>query len=129
VPDVRFRATVSSGTYLRSLARDIGAALGCGAHLATLRRTHVGPFALADAVAPTAVTAAMLLEPAALVANLPRRELTAEERDAVVHGRPIHLVPGTRYPEAVGLFGDGHLVAVAEAVGDVLKPRLVVVDA
>src|SRR5438034_11360321 len=47
-PDVRFCATVSAGTYLRSLARDVGEALGCGAHLAALTRTRVGPFPLAD---------------------------------------------------------------------------------
>src|SRR5207253_1771185 len=58
VPDLQFRATVSGGTYLRSLARDIGAALGCGAHLSALRRTAVGPFRVENAVAPEAVTPA-----------------------------------------------------------------------
>ncbi|HKW41391.1 MAG TPA: tRNA pseudouridine(55) synthase TruB, partial [Gemmatimonadales bacterium] len=43
LPDVEFRATVSGGTYVRSLARDVGEALGCGAHLAALTRTRVGP--------------------------------------------------------------------------------------
>ncbi|OLC06786.1 MAG: tRNA pseudouridine(55) synthase TruB, partial [Gemmatimonadetes bacterium 13_1_40CM_66_11] len=52
VPDLKFRATVSAGTYVRSLARDIGSKLGCGAHLTALRRTAVGPLLLADAVAP-----------------------------------------------------------------------------
>src|SRR5438876_3882341 len=65
LPDVRFCATVSAGTYLRSLARDVGEALGCGAHLAALTRTRVGPFPLADAVAPEAVTPAGLREPGA----------------------------------------------------------------
>src|SRR5205814_544451 len=55
-PDLAFRARVSGGTYLRSLARDVGAALGCGAHLAALTRTEVGPYRLAEAVAPAAVT-------------------------------------------------------------------------
>ena len=130
VPDVRFRATVSGGTYLRSLARDIGAALGCGAHLASLQRTHVGPFTLADAVAPETVTPAMLQEPAVLVADLSRRELSVPERDAAVHGRPIGE-PGSGNGERgmVALFFEGHLVAVAEAVGEALKPRVVVSDA
>ena len=43
------RSTVSSGTYVRALARDLGAALGCGGHLTALRRTRVGGFAIADA--------------------------------------------------------------------------------
>ena len=129
IPDVRFRATVGGGTYLRSLARDVGAALGCGGHLEALRRTAVGPLRLADAVAPEAVTAADLRDPAVLVADLPRREVTAEERDAVVHGRPIGRdpVPDTRDP--VALFAGAELLAVAEVEGEVLKPRVVVTDA
>jgi tRNA pseudouridine55 synthase len=49
-PDVRFRAEVGSGTYVRSLAHELGDALGCGAHLTELRRLTVGDFAVADAV-------------------------------------------------------------------------------
>ncbi len=133
-PDVRFRATVSAGTYLRSLARDVGAVLGCGGHLATLRRTSVGPFALEDAVAPEAVTAAGLRDPAALVADLPRRDLSVEEREATVHGRPIPRGNGSGSGRGSGeegrvaLFAEGKLVAVAERAGEMLKPRVVVVD-
>lgn len=49
VDRMRFRARVSSGTYMRSVAHDLGKALGCGAHLETLRRTRVAEFAVADA--------------------------------------------------------------------------------
>ena len=49
VLDVDVEVTVSSGTYVRALARDLGAALGCGGHLTALRRTRVGGFAIADA--------------------------------------------------------------------------------
>src|SRR5438046_1769758 len=79
-PDVGFRAPAGGGTYLRSLARDIGEALGCGAHLATLRRTRVGPFRLAEAVAPDAVTARALRDPAELVRGLPAAELDDADR-------------------------------------------------
>ncbi len=128
-PDVRFRATVGGGTYLRSLARDVGAVLGCGGHLVALRRTAVGPLVLAEAVAPEAVTPAVVRDPSVLVAHLPRRDLTAAERDAVVHGRPVARdpVPDTRDP--VALFAGPDLVAVAEVEGDLLKPRVVVTDA
>lgn len=128
-PDVRFRATVGGGTYLRSLARDVGAALGCGGHLVTLRRTAVGPFELKEAVAPEAVTAADVRDSALLVADLVRRDVTPEEREAVVHGRPIGRdpTPDTRHPVAV--FSGTELLAVAEVEGDVLKPRVVVTDA
>jgi len=49
-PDLDFEAECSSGTYIRSLAHDLGHKLGCGAHLAALRRTSVGPYTLSDAV-------------------------------------------------------------------------------
>lgn len=130
-PDVRFRATVSAGTYLRSIARDLGEALECGAHLAALRRTAVGPFGLEEAMAPEAVTAAGLRDPAVLVADLPRRELTPEEREAAMHGRPLldergTLERGTEDGGLVALFAEQELVAVAEVAGDLLKPRVVV---
>jgi len=123
-PDVRFRATVTAGTYLRSLARDVGEGVGCGAHLATLTRSGVGPFRLEDAVAPEAVTAAALREPVALVAELPRRELDEAERLAVLHGRAIPG-GGMRETGSVALFAGGRLLAVADVVGDLLKPRVV----
>ena len=50
--EVHFRAVVSKGTYIRSLAHDIGAALGCGAHLSALRRTRIADLDLADALPP-----------------------------------------------------------------------------
>jgi len=127
LPDARFRAVVGAGTYLRSLARDVGEALGCGAHLAELRRTRVGAFRLEDAVAPERVTPGDVRDGAALVADLPRRELSAEERAAVVHGRSIPgCPPDSRHP--VALFAGGALVAVAEPVGELLKPRVVVAE-
>ena len=126
-PEVEFRATVSGGTYLRSLARDIGAALGCGAHLAVLRRTRVGPFRLEDAVAPTAATPAALLPPGVLVGHLERREVDAAERDAVVHGRWI-AASGDAEATPVAMFAGDTLVAVADRSGDVLKPRVVLAD-
>ncbi len=49
-PNLSFRATVSSGTYLRTLAEDIGRALGCGAYLVGLKRTKIGEYKLEDAV-------------------------------------------------------------------------------
>ena len=125
-PDLQFRAVVSAGTYIRSLARDIGAALGCGAHLAALRRTAVGPLRLEDAVAPDRVTRHAVRDASILVAHMPRREVDKKERDAVLHGRPLKSEPvaDTQYP--VALFDGDELLAVAEPVGELLKPRVVV---
>jgi len=128
VPDLQFRATVSAGTYLRSLARDIGAKLDCGAHLTALRRTAVGPLRLADAVAPEAVTQAALQDAAILVGHMPRRQVDKKERDAVVHGRTIPGSPGAESPQLVAVFEGAELLAVAEQVGDLLKPRVVVAE-
>jgi len=90
----------SKGTYVRVLAEDLGAALGCGAHLAGLRRTRVGPLSLDDAVSigelealDLAARRARLLPADALLAGLPSVEL--DERDA---GRFAH---GQRLPLAV----------------------------
>jgi len=128
-PDVAFRATVGGGTYVRSLARDVGAALGCGGHLVSLRRTAVGPLRLATAVAPDAVTLTDVRDPSVLVGHLVRRDVDPGERDAVVHGRPIRRdpVPDTRDP--IALFSGAELLAVAEVEGEQLKPRVVVTDA
>jgi len=52
LPEVHFRVACSTGTYIRSLANDFGAALGCGGYLQELRRTKIGPFQAADALTP-----------------------------------------------------------------------------
>ena len=75
---------------------------------------------------PERLTAADLRDPATLVAELPRRELDAAGRSAVMHGRPVPAGKGE--DGRVALFADGQLVAVAERAGDVLKPRVVVAD-
>lgn len=126
-PDIRFRATVSGGTYLRSLARDLGERLGTGGHLAELTRTRVGPFGLEDAVAPQALTPADLKDPVLLVADLPHRVLEGAEREMIVHGRPI---AGPEFEGgSIALMADGGLLGVGEAGGGLIKPRLVLADA
>lgn len=59
-PEVKFIAEVSSGTYIRSLAQDIGEKLGTGAHLSELKRARVGNFSLKKAIAPSEVSAGYL---------------------------------------------------------------------
>jgi len=119
---VRFRAEVGSGTYVRALARDLGARVGCGAYLASLRRTRVGTFNVTDAVRPEAVAGATVLDPVAAVSHLPTLELDAEQREEIVHGRPLRhaIVEGE-----VALVHEGSLVAVAVGAGETLKPRVV----
>lgn len=85
--DVEFVAVVSGGTYVRVLAADIGASLGCGAHLTALRRTSIGPFEVSEAAAPDDPGEPLPLERA--VAHLPRFVLDPEEVVAATHGRVL----------------------------------------
>jgi tRNA pseudouridine55 synthase len=60
LPEVHFKVVCSTGTYIRSLAHDVGAALGCGAYLSELRRTRIGDFSVADAVSVDQFMASLL---------------------------------------------------------------------
>jgi tRNA pseudouridine55 synthase len=92
--DVDVAVDCSSGTYIRALARDVGAALGVGGHLTALRRTRVGGFGLDDARALDALAEkpqlSYTLDAACLLA-FPRRALTADEAESARHGRPLNL--------------------------------------
>lgn len=92
VVDVDVAVDCSSGTYIRALARDVGATLGVGGHLTALRRTRVGDFGLdlartLDALAD-APQLSYSLDEACLLA-FPRRDLTAAEADSARHGRAL----------------------------------------
>ena len=88
--DLDVAVDCSSGTYVRALARDLGAALGVGGHLTALRRTRVGPFTLADAL--TLEQLAERADPvpvpldAAVAAAFPRRDLDAAAAARLAHG-------------------------------------------
>lgn len=91
----------SKGTYIRTLAADIGEALGCGAHIAALRRTRIGRLTLEGAVtleafetAPVEARDAMLAPPDALVSELPRADLSSAETARVLHGQGLRWNAG-----------------------------------
>jgi tRNA pseudouridine55 synthase len=113
----------SSGTYVRALARDLGAALGVGGHLTALRREAIGPFEVADAVEIEAIDAASL-RPASAVARalFPVAELDAQQAVDLGHGERVRLeVPDAPVVAAVAP-GDvlGGLVAVRSGEARVL---------
>ncbi|MBI4502938.1 MAG: tRNA pseudouridine(55) synthase TruB [Gemmatimonadetes bacterium] len=124
-PDLVIHAEVGSGVYLRALARDLGDRLGCGAHLAALRRVAVGPFAAADAIplGDLAIGPVALRPARDAVAHLPLIRLDEESRVAVRHGRAIPSAGAGTGP--VALFAGEELVAVAESDGVVLRPSVV----
>jgi tRNA pseudouridine55 synthase len=82
----------SSGTYIRALARDLGAALEVGGHLTALRREAIGQFEVTDAVAVDAIGPAALLAPAAIAARLfPTATLDAAQLTDLTHGKRISI--------------------------------------
>ena len=132
--DARVRVTCSAGTYVRTLAHDVGQRLGCGAHLAELRRTRVGRFTLADAVTLEeaerlgARVAERIVAPADLVGELPAAVLSDDEIRAVRHGRAVAVEPAILAGESVRLLDrEGALVAIgrADAALGVAHPYLV----
>ncbi|GAA2662111.1 MULTISPECIES: tRNA pseudouridine(55) synthase TruB [Actinosynnema] len=120
----------SSGTYVRALARDLGADLGVGGHLAALRRTRVGPFDLrvARTLEQLADAPGLSLDlDASVSAAFPRREITPSEVVALSHGQRLRAggLEGT-----YGVFGpDGHAVALAKDEGELAKPVVVLTPA
>ncbi len=96
-PRARLTVSVSSGTYVRSLAHDLGERLGCGAHLEELRRTRIGPFTVEAASTLESLSALAfeqrlrerLLSPADLLRELPRVDVSADAVGLLVHGRDV----------------------------------------
>jgi tRNA pseudouridine55 synthase len=113
-PDIEIDTTVSKGTYIRTLAVQIGAALGLPAHLASLRRISVGDFRVEDASGVDGPFTPIPIERA--VAHLPALELDAARADDVRFGRPIGAVPGFVGGDPVRVIGPGgELLAIAFA--------------
>lgn len=116
VLDVDVHVTCSSGTYIRALARDLGASLGVGGHLTALRRTRVGPYLAAqartlDQLADGNIGAAVVPLAAAAAAAFPRRDLTDAEARALGHGARLPAT-GTGETPAAAFAPDGSLVAL-----------------
>jgi tRNA pseudouridine55 synthase len=128
VLDVDVEVTCSSGTYIRALARDVGAALGVGGHLAALRRTRVGAFDLSAARTLPELETAFTLAPLDVVAAsaFARRDLDAEQALALSHG--AKLSASGMGIEPVAAFGpDGALVALLEDRGEIARALAVFV--
>jgi tRNA pseudouridine55 synthase len=112
-PDLTLDAQVSRGTYIRALARDLGADIGIPAHCAELRRTAIGAFDVNDAIAPDAVTVDRLMSPASLVQQLPNDVLDETGVTEIGFGRRVEQQSPADTTGAL-LGPDGRLLAVAE---------------
>jgi tRNA pseudouridine55 synthase len=111
--DLDIEVTCSSGTYIRAIARDLGATLGAGGHLTALRRTRVGPYLVSGArsLDQLAVSLDIVSLADAAAAAFARRELTAAEAGLVSRGGRLPAAGGARSP--VAAYGpDGTLIAL-----------------
>lgn len=124
--DLDVRVECSTGTYVRALARDLGGAVGVGGHLTALRRTRVGHYVLADAVALTDVAGARLISLGELVGReFARRDVDADEARIVGHGGRL---PPIGKPGLYGVFGPGgEVVALVEERDGPARPLVVFV--
>jgi len=126
------RTACSKGTYIRVLAADVGQALGCGAHLAGLRRTRVGDLDLGAAVTLAQLEAldeagrAGCLQPVdTLLRSLPAATLEGEAAERFRHGNPVDLPAGLS--GKIRVYVDGRLIGVGEpAPGGRLWPKRLV---
>jgi tRNA pseudouridine55 synthase len=125
--DVDVEVDCSSGTYIRALARDLGAALGVGGHLTALRRTRVGRFALDQAR-----SLEELAEDPRLTCNLdeacllmfPRRDLSAADADAAANGRA--LAPAGIDGVYAACDADGRVIALLRDEGEQTRSVVVI---
>jgi tRNA pseudouridine55 synthase len=137
LPDVSFRVTCSKGTYVRTLAEDIGEVLGCGAHLVALRRTGVGALTLDHAVtldalsdAPEGERDAWLRPVDALLSTFPSLTLVADGTRRLLQGQRIRLADlgvatsGFAEGETVRVYDEGgRLLGVGVINSGVLAPK------
>src|SRR5882672_4893723 len=133
-----FRARVASGTYMRSVAHDLGQQLGCGAHLESLRRTAVGEFTLGDAhtleelaeAAEKGSAEDLFIHPRTLLPQLP--SVTADEPTAAAirSGRAVNLPELSRARQVKVFCGQRELIAIATRVaGTLFHPKIVLCGA
>jgi tRNA pseudouridine55 synthase len=147
--DFVMKVKCSSGTYIRTLAHDIGARLGVGAHLSALRRTAVGQFKIDRALSLTeieqkkaeGVIESAMIRPAETLSHLPGLRLNQELLKMLSHGRELSLesaaldslanLPESRAQQYVCLCDEqGELVGIGELLKErgVVKPKIVLIQ-
>jgi tRNA pseudouridine55 synthase len=127
--DVEAVVRCSSGTYIRALARDIGAALGIGGHLTALRRTAVGPYDLSSARTLEALAERTVVTPLAqaAAAAFPRVDLAADDAGRLAHGIRVNAPAesGTLDSPIAAFAPDGSLIALVTVESGRLRPLAV----
>jgi len=128
--DLRARVVCSAGTYIRTLAEDLGARLGIGAHLAELRRTRAGQFRIEAAASLEDLNENKLISPDIALAHLPFIDLSDADKLAAVHGKDLIVAdqPNWVQKQPVRMRAAGELIAVGvydQATGR-LHPEVVI---
>src|SRR5947209_7094755 len=132
--DIEATVRCSSGTYIRALARDLGAALGTGGHLTRLRRTRVGGYRSGDArtLEQLAERFEVLPLAQAAAAAFPRRDLNADEARLLAHGgrlgpaAPVRDAPAPARDAPTAAFApDGTLIALVTEESGQARPPVV----
>jgi tRNA pseudouridine55 synthase len=122
LPCLVLRVRCSKGTYIRTLAEDIGAALGTVAHLAGLRRTASGGFRIEDAVTPEKVSREAVLPLAALLKDMPRTELDTASEARLRNGQALKI-SGLQEGMRAVFRTDGEVIGLAHAGQDGLRAK------
>src|SRR6266705_1783571 len=129
-----FRARVASGTYMRSVAHEMGQQLGCGAHLSSLRRTSLGEFELAEAHSIDEVDSAtkaqqlenVFVHPQKLLPQFPSVTANDEMAARIRSGRTVNLPELSRAKQVKVFYGQRELIAIATRVaGTLFHPKIV----
>lgn len=122
----KFEIVCSGGTYIRSLAHDLGQAVGCGAYVKSLMRTDVGRFHLGDAVNLDSVEPGDILSLKQALPPLPFVSLNETQTQYVREGRAIQSDQSPDSPFAALLDDQGHVFSVARVQGPMLQPDCVI---
>jgi len=130
LPELRMRIRCGKGTYVRTLAADVGTALGCGGALSALIRTRVGPYALESAVSWTELSQppardalrARILPSDSALAALPAVHLDESRTGMFVHGQTVS-VPGGPEGHVRVYSVTGHCLGVGLGRGEAVKPE------
>ena len=138
IPDsaLRIRVVCSAGTYIRTLAEDIGRKVGTGAHLAELRRTRAGKFQISQSLTLDSLGA--LIDPTSalmpmeqVISHLPKIELTDDRIAKTKNGLSTRILD-TNFKDGAAmqmLDDDGHLIAIGfyNAAENIVQPKVVLV--
>jgi tRNA pseudouridine55 synthase len=129
-----FRARVGSGTYMRCVAHDLGQRLGCGAHLASLRRTAFAEFSIDDAytlekiqeILERSPVSELFMHPRKLLPEFPSVTANEESAAKIRAGRAVNLPELSRASRVKVFYGQRELIAIATRVaGSLFHPKVV----